>query len=74
MDGLRDCVRRHPHGVLMSAGCVLGAIGCRAAAVADGRRGPLLVVQPCTVDRDPHGPAIGVGPVTGDEDVTAVRR
>jgi hypothetical protein len=76
VDGLRDCVRRHRHGVLMSAGCLLGRIGCHAFAVgAVGRTaGALLMVQPCSTDRAPVGPALWVGPLANDNDVLAVRR
>lgn len=51
VDGLRDSIRRHPHAVLVAAGCVLGRIGCHASAVTGSRRGPVLVVQTCDEQR-----------------------
>jgi hypothetical protein len=76
VSGLRECVHRHPHGVLVSAGCVLGRLGCHALATSCPRRpaGTLVVVQPCSVDRDPIGPALWIGPVAVAEDVAAVCR
>lgn len=74
VDGLRDSIRRHRHAVLVSAGCVLGPIQCHASAVTGCRCGPVLVIQDCTEERVPQGPAIWVGPVTDDDDLTAVRR
>lgn len=73
IDGLRASIRRHPHAVLMSADCVLGPVSCHASAVAAQRSGPLLLVQDCTEDRVPQGPAWWVGPVTDPEDIAAVR-
>lgn len=76
VDGLRDCIRGHRHGVLMSAGCLLGRLGCHALRVGGVRRtaGALLLVQPCSPDREPIGPSLWVGPLAGDDDVAAVRR
>lgn len=73
---LRDSIRRQHHAVLMSAGCLLGRLGCHTTTVANSRRnrGVLLVVQACTKQRIPRRPAIWVGPIVDDDDVTAVRR
>jgi hypothetical protein len=66
---LRECVRTSEHGLLVMAGCTVGALGCRLRPP-----GPLLVVQPCDPDRQPVGPAVRVGPVTGPEDVRTIER
>jgi hypothetical protein len=60
----------------MSAGCLLGRIGCHAFAVGGvgPTAGALLMVQPCSTDRAPVGPALWVGPLANDDDVVAVRR
>lgn len=70
VNGLRGCVRRHPHGVLVSTGCLLGRVGCLARTA--GRPGSLLLVQPCLADRTPLGPAVWIGPVATAEEVAAV--
>lgn len=67
-----DSIRRRPHAMLLSTGCLLGRFICHA--VAANRDGPVLVVQNCTEHRVPDGPAIWVGPVAGAEDLAAVRR
>jgi hypothetical protein len=72
--GLRDCIRRHPHGVLVSTGCLLGRLGCQALGGGTGRpAGALLIVQPCTVERRPAGLPIWVGPLSSEDEVAAVR-
>jgi hypothetical protein len=65
---LRAATRRCPHGVLISAGCLLRASRCRAPGHESGA---YLLVQPCDVDRRPSGTAIGVGPVLTDADAAA---
>jgi hypothetical protein len=52
-------------GVLVVAGCTLGAVVCRLRPPA-----PLVVVQPCDVQRRPIGPAVRVGPLRSRADVT----
>jgi hypothetical protein len=66
--GLRECVRSNGHGVLISAECLLGRLGCHALGVSGHRAGPLVVVQRCSPDRTPTGPALWIGPLrtTGD--------
>jgi hypothetical protein len=70
--GLRECVRRNRHGVLVSAGCLLGRLGCHALGVSGRRAGTLVVVQRCSPDRTPIGPALWIGPVSTAEDVATV--
>jgi 2-keto-3-deoxy-6-phosphogluconate aldolase len=65
---LRAATRRCPHGVLISAGCLLRAPRCRAPGHDSGA---YLLVQPCDVDRRPKGTVIGVGPVLTDADAAA---
>jgi hypothetical protein len=67
---LRAATRRCPHGVLISAGCVLRASRCYQAPGHDS--GAYLFVQPCDLDRRPRGMAIGIGPVLTDEDADEV--
>jgi hypothetical protein len=70
LDELRAAIRRCPHGVLVSAGCVLGPLTC--ASRPDGP-GALIVLQPCAIDRSPVGRAIWVGPINDRADVADVR-
>lgn len=67
MSALRAVVRSSRHGVLVTAGCRLGPLACHTR-----EHGPLLMVQPCDVDRQPVGFAVLVGPVLAAEDVAAV--
>lgn len=67
---LAATVRRSPHGVLVSTGCLLRSNRCRAPATHDS--GSYLVVQPCDTDRRPRGPAIALGPILGRADADAV--
>ena len=70
---LGECVRHHPHAMLISMGCLLGRIGCRALTTNGQRRaGSLLAVQPCRADRSPVGPAVWIGPLASAEDVAEV--
>ena len=70
LERLRAATRRCPHGVLISAGCLLRAPRCRAAPGHDS--GAYLLVQPCDLDRRPLGIAIGIGPVLSDADAAVV--
>jgi hypothetical protein len=67
---LGAATRRCPHGVLISTGCVLRASRCLRAPGHDS--GAYLLVQPCDLDRQPRGIAIGIGPVLSDADAAAV--
>lgn len=71
---MRDCIRQCRHGVLVSAGCLLGPLGCHARAHAVAPTGPLVLVQACSAEREPVGTPLWVGPVLTDADVVAVRR
>jgi hypothetical protein len=67
---LRAATRRCPHGVLISTGCLLRASRCQRWPAHDS--GAYLFVQPCDLDRQPQGMAIGIGPVLTDADAAAV--
>ena len=67
---LGAATRRCPPGVLISAGCVLRASRCLRAPGHDS--GAYALVQPCDLDRQPQGTAIGIGPVLSDADAAAV--
>ena len=72
--GLRECVRRNGYGVLVTAGCLLGRLGCHALGVSGRRAGTLVVVQRCAPDRRPIGPALWIGPLSTAEDLASVCR
>lgn len=63
VDALRTIVRASSHGVLVSAGCLLGT-ACASRAVA-----PVVVVQPCDEERRPVSGAVAVGPLRTTADV-----
>ena len=69
LERLRAATRRCPQGVLISTGCLLRAPRCQAPGHDSGA---YLLVQPCDLDRQPQGVAIGVGPVLGDADADVV--
>jgi hypothetical protein len=64
MPALRAAVRASAHGVLISSGCTVGTLTCRPRAV-----GPVVLVQPCDLDRRPVGAAVHVGPLQTRSDV-----
>jgi hypothetical protein len=66
---LRGSIRRCPHGMLVTTGCLLGEFTC---AVRPSGEGAVLVLQPCSVDRTPAGPARWVGPVRHAVDARVV--
>jgi hypothetical protein len=66
---LRVAVRSSGSGVLVVAGCTLGAVVCRLRLPA-----PLVAVQPCDVQRRPIGPVVRVGPLRSRADVTELVR
>jgi hypothetical protein len=70
LDELRTAIRHCPHGMLVSAGCLLGAMTCTVHPAA----GAMVVLQPCAHDRTPSGPASLVGPVCSRDDAALLRR
>ena len=69
LDELRTTIRRCRHVVLVAAGCMLGPLTC--AACPDGP-GVLVLLQPCSTERTPAGPATWVGPINDRHDATDV--
>jgi hypothetical protein len=61
---LRDAVRRCPHGVLVTTGCVLGELTCAARRETPG---VMAALQPCSVERAPIGPPCWIGPIYNDD-------
>ncbi len=59
-----DC----PHGVLVVTGCLLSGLTC---ATRRREHGVILMLQPCTADRRPIGPAKWIGPVATESDLRA---
>lgn len=64
---LRAVVRGSRHGLLVSAGCVVGSTACGLRPTA-----PMVLVQPCDAARHPVGPALRVGPLRTRADVDAL--
>lgn len=74
-NSLRALVRHSRHGVLATGGCVLGSLLCRSCGPAGGRaEGTFVLVQPCTAQREPTGPAVAVGPLRTADDVVDLSR
>jgi hypothetical protein len=71
MTALRETVRNCPHAVLVATQCLLGQLTC---ATAGPKRGVMVLVQPCTVDRVPTGSGQWIGPVTSAADIAAACR
>ncbi|MFP5072771.1 hypothetical protein ACLFMI_24300 [Pseudonocardia nantongensis] len=68
VEGLRAVVQDSRHGVLVTAGCVLGTNLC-----AHRPPGLMLVVQACDPGRRrPTSPVVVVGPIRGTGDVRVV--
>ena len=66
---LRASIRRCPHGMLVTTGCLLGHLTC---ATRPSQQGVLLLLQPCSTQRIPTGPAQWMGPVNDTEDARAL--
>jgi hypothetical protein len=60
LERLRATVRRTHHGVLVTAGCLLGECTCLARHQGDGA---VLILQPCSTDRVAQGPATWIGAI-----------
>lgn len=70
LDELRPTVKRCPHGVLVSTGCMLGPLACGVRPMGHGAT---VIVQPCTIDRLPDGPPQWIGPVNDACDAAELR-
>jgi hypothetical protein len=66
---LRASIRRCPHGMLVTTGCLLGHLTC---ATRPSHQGALLLLQPCSTQRIPTGPAHWMGPVDDADDGRAL--
>ncbi|MGH3637752.1 MAG: hypothetical protein ACRDUX_01870 [Mycobacterium sp.] len=69
-NALKESIRRCAHGVLVSSACLRGPLACAARPPAPGA---MVVLQPCALDRQPHGPARWIGPIRDEDDVRIVR-
>ncbi|MBV8788353.1 MAG: hypothetical protein JOZ00_16910 [Mycobacterium sp.] len=70
VDELRPTIRRCPHGMLVSAACMLGPVTCASRPTGCG---VMAVVQPCTNDRVACGPPYWIGPITDNGQAAALR-
>ena len=52
LEELRATIRRCAHGMLVTTACMLGPLGCAARP-----HGPIVILQPCSVERVPIGSA-----------------
>jgi hypothetical protein len=66
---LRSAIRRCPHGMLVVTDCLLGELTCATRPSGDG---VLMILQPCSIDRTPIGPAMSVGPIGDHGDALTV--
>jgi hypothetical protein len=66
---LRSAIRRCPHGMLVVTECLLGELTCAGRRSSDG---VLVIVQPCSSERTPSGPAVWVGPIRDQSDARTV--
>lgn len=66
---LRASIRRCPNGMLVTTECLLGHLTC---ATRPAHEGVMLLLQPCSIERTPTGPAQWMGPVNDTADTRAV--
>lgn len=71
LEHLRATIRVCHQGMLVTTGCLLGHLAC---ASRGAHTGVVLMLQPCTIERRPLGPARWIGPIDADADVIAVCR
>jgi hypothetical protein len=71
LEHLRATIRVCHQGILVTTGCLLGDLAC---ASRGAHTGAVLMLQPCTIERRPLGPARWIGPIDADADVVAVCR
>ncbi|MBC2904770.1 hypothetical protein [Streptomyces cupreus] len=65
LEALRDVTRQVPFGLLVATGCLGRHLHCpHHEGNQVPRAGHRVVVQPCTRDRTPLGPALAFGPLT----------
>jgi hypothetical protein len=66
---LKAAVRGCQHGVLIVTECLLGRFTC---ASNRDRRGVVVMLQPCTIDRRPQGLAHWIGPINDRQDMSTI--
>jgi hypothetical protein len=71
LEHLRATIRVCHQGILVTTGCLLGDLACAGRGT---HTGAVLMLQPCTIERRPLGPARWIGPINADADVVAVCR
>jgi hypothetical protein len=54
--------------MLVTTACMLGPLACAARP-----HGPILILQPCSVERVPIGSARWIGPINDKVDIRALR-
>ncbi|MFI7017856.1 hypothetical protein [Streptomyces sp. NPDC050164] len=65
LEALRTATRQVPGGLLVATGCLGRHLHCpHHEGNQVPRAGHRVVVQPCTRDRTPLGPALAFGPLT----------
>ena len=68
LEELRATIRRCAHGMLVTTACMLGPLACAARP-----HGPIVILQPCSVERVPVGSARWIGPINDKVDIRALR-
>jgi hypothetical protein len=68
LEELRATIRRCAHGMLVTTACMLGPLACAARP-----HGPMVILQPCSVEHVPIGPARWIGPINDKVDMRALR-
>jgi hypothetical protein len=64
LDELRATIRRCAYGMLVTTACMLGPLAC-----AGRPHGPIVILQPCSVEQVPIGSARWIGPINDKNDV-----
>jgi hypothetical protein len=67
LEELSATIRRCRHGVLVTTACMLGPLACAALP-----HGPIAILQPCSVEHVPIGPAHWIGPINDVNDILAL--
>jgi hypothetical protein len=68
LEELRATIRRCAHGMLVTTACMLGPLACAVRP-----HGPVVILQPCSVERVPIGSARWIGPINDKADIRALR-
>jgi hypothetical protein len=68
LEEIRATIRRCRHGMLVTTACMLGALACAAWP-----HGPIVSLQPCSVEHVPIGSARWIGPINDINDLLALR-